>query len=262
MVIPGSAIDDRSYNRLLSRLGMPQLDTIVSESLNITNIEFDHPLYREVFEGRVTNFDYPTSKLYYPVKGNASRILSFQNNRPFFLGENGRYLFTAPLSAENGTFTNTPLVVPTFYSIAWNSLKIPELYQNLSELITADIAWVADSDEIIKLKGDSYEFIPLQKRYANKTSLSLTEDPKKDGNYMAVGGGEELSPLSFNYPRDESVLNYTNADLLSSVEVLDGMPGLITTLEKEGRVNELWKWFVIFALVFALAEVLIQKLVK
>ena len=262
VIIPGSSIDSGSYNSMLSKLGLPQLDTLVPESLNITNIEFDHPIYREVFEKRITNFDYPFSKDHYSIRGTAPQILGFQNNRPFLLGENGRFMFTAPLSGGNSTFVNTPLVVPTFYSIAWNSLKTPELYQNLSDMITTDIPWVADADEIIKLRGDSYEFIPLQKRYANKTSLSLTENPKRDGNYMAIAGEEEISPLSFNYSREESILNYTSVDFNNSIEVLEGMPELIATLEKEGRVNELWKWFVIFALVFALAEVLIQKLVK
>jgi hypothetical protein len=247
---------------MLPSLGLPLLDTLVSQNLNITNISFNHPLYRDVFEKQTTNFDYPLSKVHYGIKGSAPQILGFQNNRPFLLGDKGRFLFTAPISGENGTFTNTPLVVPTFYSIAWNSLKAPNLYQNLAELSTTDIAWVAEADEIIKLRGNSYEFIPLQKRFANKTSLTLTEDPKTDGNYMAIAGEEEIIPLSFNFPRNESLLNYASPDFSNSMEVLDNMPELIATLEKEDRVNELWKWFVIFALAFAIAEVLIQKLVK
>lgn len=262
VIIPGGTINSRSYNSLLARLGLPQLDTLVPETMNVTDIEFDHPIYREVFEKRISNFNYPTSKSHYSTRGSAPQILSFQNNNPFLLGENGIFLFTAPLSQENGTFINTPLVVPTFYSIAWNSLKTPDLYQNLADIIATDIAWVADADEIIKLRSGSYEFIPLQKRYAAKTSLSLTEDPKRAGNYMAVAGDEELSPLSFNYPREESELSYSEADFASSIEFMESMPELISKLEKEGQVNELWKWFVIFALVFVLAEVLIQKLVK
>ena len=262
VIIPGSTIDPGSYNSMLSKLGLPQLDSLVSETLNITDIEFDHPLYREVFEKRVTNFDYPLVNSHYNIKGNAPSVLGFQNNRPFLLGDNGRFLFTAPISGDNSTFINTPLIVPTFYSMAWNSLKSTELYQNLSDQITTDIAWVAGTDDIIKLRGSSYEFIPLQKRYANKTSLILSEDPKRDGNYIAFSGDEEIIPLSFNYPRDESELSYARPVIQGSVEILESMPELISTLEKEGRVNELWKWFVIFALVFALAEILIQKLVK
>ncbi|MCX2719488.1 BatA domain-containing protein [Lentiprolixibacter aurantiacus] len=262
VVIPGSSIEPGAYNRLLSKLGLPQLDSVVPGSLNITDIEFDHPLYRDVFEKRVTNFDYPMASSHYSIKGSAPQILGFQNSKPFLLGDNGRYLFTSPLSIGNGTFVNNSLVVPTFYSIAWNSLKTPALYQNLSELITTDIPWVANADEIIKLRGNAYEFIPLQKKYANKTTLTLVGDPRKDGNYMAISGEEEIMPLSFNYPREESVLIYSKPDLPSSFELLENMPEFIASLEKEGRVNELWKWFVIFALVFALAEVLIQKLVK
>jgi hypothetical protein len=128
--------------------------------------------------------------------------------------------------------------------------------------MSADIAWAAGAEEIIKLKGNTYEFIPLQKRYANKTALTLTEDPNRAGNYLALAGEEEITALSFNYPREESQLGYRDSDFTSSFDVMDSMPELIASIEKEDRVKELWKWFVIFALFFALAEVLIQKLVK
>ncbi|MCE2612033.1 BatA and WFA domain-containing protein [Flavobacteriaceae bacterium D16] len=262
VIIPAATIDSRSYNSLLTNLSLPLLDSLVYEPLNITDIAFDHPVYRNVFEKRIDNFDYPRSTAHYSVRGNAPEILGYQNRNSFLLGENGKYLYTSPLSGENSSFINSPLVVPTFYSIAWNSLKTPNLYQSLSDKMTIDIAWVAGADEIIKLKGSAYEFIPLQKRYANKTSLTLTEDPEKADNFIALAGDEELTSLSFNYPRKESELSYSDVGFTASFEVLDSIPGLIALLENEDRVNELWKWFIIFALFFALTEVLIQKLVK
>lgn len=262
VVIPGENTALDSYNNLLGKLELPLLDSLVTGSIRITDINFDHPLFKDVFEKRVSNFNYPVATGYYRTNGNAPKILGYQNNSPFLLGENGKFLFTSPLSRNYSSFINTPLVVPTFYAIAWNSLKTPNLYQYLQDQITMDIPWVAGPDEIIKLRKGTYEFIPLQKRLANKTSLTLTENPDQDGNYEAFDADEFIAPLSFNYPRDESLLTYREPDFLESYEVLDDLPELITTLEKEGKVNELWKWFVILALFFALTEVLIQKLVK
>jgi hypothetical protein len=37
---------------------------------------------------------------------------------------------------------------------------------------------------------------------------------------------------------------------------------LFQNIEKDNRINELWKWFVILALAFLCIEVLIQKFLK
>jgi hypothetical protein len=261
VIIPGEDIDYNTYNSLLASLDLPLLDSLVAGDLNITEIAFDHPLYKDVFENRISNFSYPKSSRSYLLKQSVPYILGYQNQNPFLLGESGRYLFTAPLSATNSTFRNTPLIVPTFYTMAWNSLKTPQLYEPLSGLTLTDIPWVAGGDDIVKLKKGEYEFIPLQKRYANKTSLTFTDEPESDGNYLVQLGEQTLTHLSFNYPRQESQLKYTDASMMG-LEVSGSIPELFNVLEKEGRITELWKWFVIFAMFFALAEVLVQKLVK
>lgn len=261
VIIPGEDIDYSSYNSLLGSLNLPLLDSLVVGDLNITEIAFDHPLYKDVFESRISNFNYPKSSLSYSLRQSAPYILGYQDQNPFLLGENGRYLFTAPLSGSNSTFRNTPLIVPTFYAMAWNSLKTPQLYQQLTGFTLADIPWITDGDDIVKIKKGDYEFIPQQKRYANKTSLTFTDDPESDGNYSVQTGEQELTRISFNYPRKESQLMYTDASL-TDLEVSQSIPELFNVLEKEGRITELWKWFVIFAMFFVLSEVLVQKLVK
>ena len=262
VIIPGEEIDVNVYNRMLGGLGLPALDTLIIGDLSITDIAYDHPLYRDVFEKQVSNFNYPSSSRHYITRGVFPYILGHQDRTPFLLGTSGRYLFTSPLSGSRETFKNTPLIVPTFYSMAWNSLQLPQLYQQLSGRTLTDIPWTAGGDEIVSLKSGTYEFIPLQKSYANKTTLTFLDDPNTAGNYTAVVGVQEVSHLSFNYPRAESQLTYTLPAASEVVEISESIPELFEILENEGRITDLWKWFVIFALFFALAEVLIQKLVK
>ena len=261
VIIPGENIDYDAYNGLLSDLTLPLLDSLVIGDRNITSISFNHPLYKNVFESEISNFNYPKSSRSYRLKGSAPFILGYQDNMPFLIEQSGSYLFTAPLSGDHSTFRNTPLIVPTFYAMAWNSLKLPQLYQVLTGFTLADIPWIAGGDDIVKLRKGNYEFIPLQKRYANKTSLTFTDEPESAGNYSVQVGEQVLTQMSFNYPREESELQYADA-ALTNLEVSQSIPELFETLEKEGRITELWKWFVIFAMFFALAEVLIQKLVK
>ena len=262
VIIPDEEIDYTTYNRMLAVLGLPALDTLINNDLNITEIAFDNPLYRDVFEKQVSNFNYPKSSRHYITKGTFPYILGYQDRTPFLLGTSGRYLFTAPLSGIAETFKNTPLIVPTFYSIAWNSLQLPQLYQQLSGRTLTDIPWSTGGDEIITLQSDTYEFIPLQKSFASKTTLTFLDDPNIAGNYTARVGEQEVTHLSFNYPRKESQLTYTLPAVTDTYEISESIPELFEIIENEGRITTLWKWFVIFALLFALAEVLIQKLVK
>src|SRR5690606_23064259 len=100
----------------------------INQEKRITTINYSHPLFSDVFENRIHNFQYPKVNTFLSVKGNASGILQFEDGSPFLTGINNNYLFTAPLNDKNSNFKNSPLIVPVLYNIAKNSLKLPELF--------------------------------------------------------------------------------------------------------------------------------------
>ena len=65
--------------------------------------------------------------------------------------------------------------------------------------------------------------------------------------------------MAFNYARAESVLT-ENAALVFTENTT--IPNLFNKLEQDTNLNLLYKWFVIFALLAFLAEMLILKLFK
>ncbi|TMM57574.1 hypothetical protein FEE95_11135 [Maribacter algarum] len=258
-VIPATLIDLGSYGQLLSNFYATSYTQRVNYERDITGISFSHPLYRNVFEKNVLNFQYPKVSQYYGLKTNAPSILSYQDKTPFLVGSGGAYIFTASLSSENSNFKNSPLIVPTLYNMGINSLKLPELYHSLGNNQKVDIAAQLPKDNILKVTQNEYEFIPRQKSFANKVSLYFNENPQKDGIYSVFNKENVYRNLSFNYPREESKLNYMDVSTINASSKNESIKALFEQMQNDSSINALWKWFVILAVLFMLIEVLIQK---
>ena len=262
VVIPGLEADIASYNRLLSRYSGTGYNEFVESEQQITSISFAHPLYKNVFEKTVRNFQYPKVSAYFKIKSNAPAVLELQNGDPFLIGDQGIYIFTAPIDQENSNFQNSPIIVPSFYNMGALSLNLPALYHSLSSSTKIDIPVSLPSDKIAKVTKNEYEFIPLQQSFSKKTTLDFEEYPSEDGIFDIVMGDSTVRRISFNYPRAESDLSYAD---LSSIPVSSkntDITRLLDNMEKDNKVKELWQWFVILALLFVLTEVLVQKLIK
>ena len=68
--------------------------------------------------------------------------------------------------------------------------------------------------------------------------------------------------MSFNYNRSESNLTNANPDAVSDYKEINSVASIFDTLQANRSDNQIWKWFVILALLFVAIEVLIQKFVK
>ncbi|SFW18506.1 BatA domain-containing protein [Cellulophaga fucicola] len=262
VIIPSKDININSYNSLLSNYFSTSIKGFIQRENKVTSINFSHPLYQNVFQKRVTNFQYPTVNSYFKIKSTAPSLLSYQDNTPFLLGANGIYLFTSSLLKENSNFKGSPLIVPTLYNMGYNSFSIPKLYTILGTSSKIDIATSLDKDLILKIEKNGKEFIPLQQSFTTKTTLSFTNNPDKDGIYTIKKGDLKLGALSFNYDRKESNLTYINSNSIAKLKQNNSISQLFRDLENNQKVSELWKWFAIFALFFLVLEVLIQKYLK
>ena len=261
IIVPASTADVASYNSLLSAWSGTQLTQKVVSETRLTEITFDHPLYRNVFEQRVTNFQYPFVKAYYNVQTSLPIALAMDGGNPFLLGDDGFYVFTVPLELENSNFINSPLIVPTFYNMAQSSLQQSRPYQIIGETSVVDVPAEMGNDEILKVSKEGYEFIPLQQSFPTRVRLTFDQNPTEDGIYGIVQNQQTLQNLSFNYPRMESQLKYLDLGSLENVNTMDSIPELFEYLKAENDIAAYWKWFVILALLLALIEVLIQKFV-
>ncbi len=261
IIVPSSESDLDSYNVLLSQFYATRFLEPVQTEKRISKIAFDHPLFEGVFESRVENFQFPNTKSYFRVQSRAPQIIAFEGNEPFLLGNDGFYVFTSSLARDVGNFKNSPLIVPTFYNMALSGLQVPKLYQTIGSTNEIDIEVGLGNDEVLNLENKETKFIPLQKSFPNKVRLSFAEEPKTDGIFDVKMNDRSLSKISFNYPRNESNLSFAQVDTIQGLTTTDSLASMFQFLDERSQVTSYWKWFVILALLLALAEVIIQKFV-
>lgn len=266
VVIPSTESNTSSYNNLLSNFGSVQMKNLNSVEKKITKINFSHPILKSVFEKKVDNFQYPSTKNSYSISSNQPSVLTYEDQSPFLISIDNPlssvYLFSASIDKENSNFLNSPLVVLSFYNMA----KINQKTGVNSIIIGEEKPFMVDAslgkDEILEVKNKNEKFIPVQQIMNSKVKLNFNENPKKDGNYTVFNRNNLVQNISFNYNRTESNLENVNPSIASNYNKINDINTLFNTIQTERTDSQLWKWFVLLSLLFVVLELLIQKFVK
>ena len=258
--IPATKINTNTYN-LLTPVFKDQNTT----TTRLTKINFSHPIFNQVFEKRITNFQFPTFKKQYRLKNYQSAILSFENGNPLLVNKGNYYLFSAALNAQNSNIKQAPLIVPTLYNIAKSSLRSSTLYYTIGKENKIDIAVKLNKDEVLHLEKDNFNFIPLQQIKGNKVRINTHLNPEKAGIYNVISSNQKQhTSIAYNYNRAESNAQYFEVEKLKNnhISVNNNVVSAIENINSMQKVSSVWKWFVIFAIVFLLIELLILKYFK
>ena len=262
LLIPNKTGDLSSYNKVLSTQTTHQLKPIKTQEKRITNIAFNHPILKNVFEEKISNFQYPSVQVFYPLSTTTNRILSFENQQAFLVQFKSLFVFTAPVESEASNFIHSPLIVPTLYNIGRSSLKTPPLHYWIGAENNFDLKVNLQRDRILKLSHKDSQFIPLQTNFNTKVSITTKENPREPGHYAVLKNKDTLTTVSYNYNRDESQLRYHDLTQMKGVSIEKSLNDTLNTIKIESNVTWLWKWFVIFALTLLAFEMLILKYFK
>ena len=262
LMIPGSKGDVLSYNQLISTQTKHSLKPLKLQEKSITGIEFNHTVLKDVFKTKVSNFQYPSVKSYYPVTASSNKILTFEDQQAFLSQFNSLFVFTASLDAVNSNFKNSPLIVPTLYNIGRLSLRNLPLQYWTGEKNTFDLKVNLQKDHILKLSRNKEEFIPLQSNFNSKVQITTDEMPNEPGHYAVLKNSDTITHISYNYNRKESLLIYDNLLDIERVIINNSLNIVLKNINSESNVMRLWKWFIIFALILLAFEMLILKYFK
>jgi hypothetical protein len=105
-------------------------------------------------------------------------------------------------------------------------------------------------------------FIPTQRIINNKVKLTFNDYPEQAGNYGIYNQKEFVENISFNYERGESNVDSKDRNVLSDYKIVDSIANVFDTIQTTRLDNQLWKWFVIFALLFLVSEMAIMRFLK
>jgi len=262
-VIPSDNIDVNSYNTFLENYNTRYL-SLNNVEKRINTIHYDHPLFQKVFEREVKNFQNPKVNCFYSAKANTLvPVLDFEDGR-LFLGQASKavFMFTSPLSATSSTFKNSPIIVPTFYNLGKQGYKTSNLYYDIGVESIFYVEVETQQDAVLSLNKTNTSFIPRQQSFNNKISVTTFNDPSVSGIYEVVYNNQTIKHISYNYNRTESDLTYTPPIPSKYIEVNDSIETVFNAIKSESSTNDLWKWCVVFAILFLVSETLILKFYK
>lgn len=267
LVIPDKNIELNSYNSFFKKINSGKLLNKYKDSLKITTINFEHPLFSNVFTKEVRNFEYPTAGFSYThnLKGNA--ILMFENKTPFLHEVSNSfskiYLFSSPLDIQSSNFVNSPIIVPTLYNMARQSLKLTKSYYILQKENIIEINKRIEKNEILKISDQKKSFIPSQVNYANKVVISTRNEPKNSGFYDILLNKDTLNFIAYNISPNESLLNFYELNTIKkenkNIKVFSSIKEYFKEINEKNKVQSLWRLFLAIAIVSLLLEILILK---
>ena len=260
LCIPPEKGTINTYNSLNNIFG-----TAFKNSIRLTKIHFSHPIYSNVFEKEISNFQYPIFKTHYQLKNYQNTLLTLENGHPLLVNNGNFYTFSAALNTHNTNFKQAPLIVPTLYNIAKSSLKPVTPYYLIGKENTIDIPLKIEKDNVLNLQKNNFHFTPLQRIQSEKVTLKTFKTPSESGLYTITKSTNKTGfTLAFNYDRSESNMLYHDIKTLENkhLKTDTSLVNTINTLNSITQVATLWKWFVIFAILFLLVELLILKYFK
>lgn len=266
IVIPSASATIENTNTFLKSFGNIQFKTLENREKLITKINFNHPLFSGVFENKINNFQYPKTKNSFSTTNSEPSALSYEDQSAFLIAlQNkigGVFVFTASINTANSNFQQSPLIVPVFYKMAVsnqntgiNSLTIGNTTPYFADAILT-------KDAILTVKGNEEQFIPIQQILNNKVQLVFNDYPKQAGNYGIYNKKDWVENISFNYNRTESNLASANENAVSEYKTIDSIATVFDTIQTNRTDNQIWKWFLIFALLFLATEMAIIRFVK
>lgn len=283
-IIPSATSDLPSYQSLLSGLNVNTFQNLDPLAEKIVKIEQAHPLFADVFEqGKrlPENIDLPVVHQHYIINKNSRipevALLKFQSGSTFLgltaSGKGQVFCLSVPLQEEFGNFQRHALFVPVMLKAAFQGgslIQAPSIIGKNKEFIVAQDTLVSN-DQVVHLinKEIKFDIIPESKMIANNWVLSVRDEVKEAGNYSLLENNRLITVQSFNYDRKESNLSCYDlseiSDLLSKINnpkmsLLDTDTDKLThTLTQLEEGTRLWKYFIIFALIFLAAEILLLR---
>ncbi len=279
LCFPSKTADINSYNAFYSQLNVPKMTQWVNVENEVFAINTEEFVFNKVYKRKSANADLPIVKGNYDFeslnRSGGEALLTLRSGAPFvqkYLRNKGHiYVCKSPIDRSVSSLVeHAEVFVPMIYKMAYARGEKATLAYEMSkntviEIDNADLA----PDAIFSIVGEGGEIIPQQQNVGGRTEIKIKDEIQNAGFYKIASGGKDLANVAFNFSREES------DPTTSTIEELNALTGDYLTLYDEKNSGEflarlkeneegvfLWKWCLIFALIFLAIETLILRFWK
>ncbi len=282
VIFPNRKSDLLEYNALLSSLNGKTINAFDTASIGISEINYNHEIYREVFKKQENEADMPVIKGFINFAGQIQRsetaLLKFRNGKPALsvhpFGAGKVYTFAFPLDQTNFNFVRHVLFVPTVYNMVLNSGEQQKYALSIenNDPVSLNQNEITNKLKVINLRTKEEFFTEVRTIGSGKKQLILDEMPKEAGHYLIQNDVQVIQSISYNYSRKESVPEFYSEDDLKKLLDRKGFEqfqviqstdlNFSETLQDLNNGKQLWKLFVMLAIFFLFCEMAIIRLWK
>jgi hypothetical protein len=290
LAFPPQNADLNAYNGFLQGFNAGNLGTYEAAPRQTSQINTEEFIFHDVYLNKSANLRLPATLGNFKIAANRGEyILTYRDGSAgmakYQAGEGALYFSAAPLDEKiNDLVRNGEIFVPMLFKMAIAGSKSRQIAYTIGkdEVLEANHQISALGETTYKLKkqpdneqpgpesDQQVEFIPAQRILGAKVLLTPGTQVRDAGWYrLSLRPDSTLSDFAFNYDRKESELKYRIGDDLKNIagkniHVLDENAeanfGQVVGEQNQGIV--LWRWCVIFALLFLALEVLFLRLWK
>lgn len=283
VIFPNKKADLESYNTAFQNLQLPQITKLDTVNTKTQIINFEQGLYEGVFDKIDQRMDLPKVFEHFEftktTNSNSQSLVLLQNGQFLIslntLGSGKIYLFSIPSDESCSNLLKHALFVPTLIKMSILSLKPSPVYYKtaVNEAIVLNTTSNFSDKPLHIIKDDKKsDVIPEHRLVNNATSIFTQNQMTEAGHYEVFENASSVKDLAFNFDRKESDMNFmTKEDLqkqidekvLKNFQIIEPNEKTLTNaLQEVNDGKKLWKLFLILALIFLAAEILIIRLFK
>lgn len=268
LIIPGLQPDNNSYKELLN---LPLAKVEKPTPMELDKPDFQNPFFENVFEEKSAALAMPQAQKILDWGADRSAILRFKNGQPYLSRFNNTFVLASSLNREVSDLSTHAIFVPIMYRIAASGKKAERKpYYYLSTSLVTVPADSLTGDEPARMKGVQ-ELVPSQRRLGDKLLLEIPRYSINHGFYYVTHGRDTLDLLAFDLEKEESMLTQYRGEEVKAAMGGGNQVSIFKATSTETFSNEikerylgtpLWKYALMLALFFLLAEVLLIRFLK
>ncbi|MCL2290237.1 MAG: BatA domain-containing protein [Bacteroidetes bacterium] len=279
LVFPAEKMNVPLWSAFFNTLNVPNYQGLQTNEMKVGKINKESIYFKGALQKNDSeNWEMPTVSHYYSFENknvSAEDIMRLENNAPFLTAYTfgkGRIVLSAVALNDfyGNAHKNAIFFIPLHNLGLMGQLRNTLFYFiGSNETVTIPQRTLGSEDIfVIKSRNSGIELIPEQRNMGNETQLFLHSQIQQAGFYDVMKGGTLYATLAFNYPRNESNLEYYSEKELEKIAATSNghivvlsayTKNLTQSISDTLSGRPLWRYFIFLALACFLTEILLLR---
>lgn len=269
---------DKTLNAFLKSMGCGQFGALTKGKVECGKINGESVYFRDALGSNSERVDMPSTLQHYEILGgtvseepimtlaDGSRMLTCWN-----VGAGKVIVSAVAMRDEFGNAHRHAMFFVPLHNIGILTGTVQKLYNVIGKDNMQKINNVTEhSDDALVMRSskNDVEFIPEQRRIGNETAVYFHDQVRQSDWYGLFKGNQQIGSFSFNYPRNESDMNFYSEKELSDMSqqygdkyrvVAANTKNIAQAATEQLNGKPLWPLFLVLSLLFFLVEILLLR---